>query len=149
MLCCNSMLCVSHWLKKLLPCCSALWLATLLAYSIQTRTSLAPLYAHLMCLTGFRFDILNVVWVSVYTYSSYWLFVACFKMDTVLQQLICHDMFLLCTTSQIPLVVRSNLWSGKVLEMAPSVEHWPFIILFLFYHNLFVLLEVCKCITCM
>lgn len=49
----------------------------------QTRTSSAPLCAHLMCLTGFRFDILNAVWVSVYTYSSYWLFVACFSMDTV------------------------------------------------------------------
>lgn len=52
---------------------------------------------------------------SVYTYSSHWLFVACFSMDTVLQQLICHDMFLLCTTSQIPPVVRSNRWQGTFL----------------------------------
>ncbi len=51
-------------------------------------------------------------------------------MDSVLLQLICHDMFLCCTTSQIPPVVRSNLRAGKVWDMAPSVELSLFIYLF-------------------
>lgn len=116
--------------EKLSPCCFyfALWLHFL---PTQTRTSSVPLYAHLMYLWGFRFDMLRTVWVSVY--SSYRLFVACFSLDTVLQQLICHDMFLLClsnsTCCQIQPVVK-KLW-----ERVPSVENAvPFFI----YLNLFM-----------
>lgn len=59
--------CVFQLTKKLLLCCSAPWVSTSL---IQTRTSSAPLYVRLMYLAGFRSDILNAAWVSVYTYSS-------------------------------------------------------------------------------
>lgn len=132
---CNSTPCVSHWLK-LSPCCFylALWLHFL---PTQTRTSSVPLYAHLMYLWGFRFDMLRTVWVSVY--SSYRLFVACFSLDTVLQQLICHDMFLLClsnsTCCQIQPVVK-KLW-----ERVPSVENT---VAFFLYLNLFMQFYWCS-----
>ena len=80
----------------------------------QTRSSLAPLYVHLMCLKGSRFDILDVARVSVYTYSSHLVICGLFRNGhAFLRQLICHDVFRLCTISQIPPVVRLDLRLGK------------------------------------
>lgn len=119
MLCCNSMLCVSHWLKSFFQCFPALWVSSLhVLHKPELAQCLFMLISSVSQDPG-----LTSVRVSVYTYSSCWLFAACFSVDTVLQQLICHDMFLLCTTSQIPPVVRSNLRPGRLWEMAPSVEN--------------------------
>lgn len=56
-------------------------------------------------------------------YSSCWLFVACFSLDTVLQQLICHDMFLPCLSNSTCCQIKPAAGRCSVGRGVPSVEN--------------------------